>query len=138
MLLTGGRVIDPASRLDATADVLIADGRIAAVDTPQNLTTQLNSGQRIQVEVRAPEKSLQDLLAQIPGASRGQLEASRADGHLIATVEAAPGKDLRSLIAAKVVEKGWELYELRGVSMSLEDIFLELTTDDAAHAQPSN
>jgi ABC-2 type transport system ATP-binding protein len=118
--------------------VIINKGKIAAVDTPQNLTSQLKSGQRIQMEVRAPEKPLQDFLVQIPGASRAQVDASRADGHMIATVEAAPGKDIRSLIAAKVVEKGWELYELRGVTMSLEDIFLELTTDDAAHAEPSN
>jgi ABC-2 type transport system ATP-binding protein len=118
--------------------VIINKGKIAAVDTPQNLTTQLKSGQRIQLEVRAPEKPLQDLLGQIQGTSRVQLDASRTDGHLTATVEAAPGKDIRSVIAAKIVEKGWELYELRGVSMSLEDIFLELTTDDAAHAQPSN
>src|SRR5437867_10667550 len=31
LLLTGGRVIDPASRFDAVADVLVADGKIAAV-----------------------------------------------------------------------------------------------------------
>jgi ABC-2 type transport system ATP-binding protein len=118
--------------------VIINKGKIAAVDTPQNLTSQLKSGQRIQIEVHAPEKPLQDLLGQIPGASRVQVDASRADGHMLAIVEAAPGKDIRSLIAAKVIEKQWELYELRGVSMSLEDIFLELTTDDAAHAEPSN
>jgi ABC-2 type transport system ATP-binding protein len=118
--------------------VIINKGKIAAVDTPQNLTTQLKSGQRIQIEVHAPEKPLQDLLGQIPGASRVQVDASRADGHMLAIVEAAPGKDIRSLIAAKVIEKQWELYELRGVSMSLEDIFLELTTDDAAHAEPSS
>jgi len=53
-------------------------------------------------------------------------------------VESSPGNDLRSQVAAKIVEKGWPLFELRGVSMSLEEIFLELTTDDAAHAQPSN
>jgi len=99
--------------------VIINKGKIAAVDTPQNLTTQLKSGQRIQIEVRAPEKPLQDLLGQIPGASRVQVDASRADGHMLAIVEAAPGKDIRSLIAAKVIEKQWELYELRGVSMSL-------------------
>ena len=31
LLLSGGRVIDPANQLDATADVLILDGKIAAV-----------------------------------------------------------------------------------------------------------
>ena len=31
LLLTGGRVIDPANRLDASADLLVIDGKIAAV-----------------------------------------------------------------------------------------------------------
>jgi ABC-2 type transport system ATP-binding protein len=118
--------------------VIINKGKIAAVDTPQNLTSQLKGGQKVRVEVQAPEKPLQDLLTQIPGATRVQVEPARADGRLHATVESAQGKDIRSAIAAKIAEKGWPLYELRGVSLSLEDIFLQLTTDDAAHAEPSN
>jgi ABC-2 type transport system ATP-binding protein len=118
--------------------VIINKGKVAAVDTPQNLTTQLKGGQKIRLEVKAPEKSLQEALTQIPGAGKIQIESPRQDGHLLATVEAVPGQDLRSQIAAKVVERGWQLYELRGVSLSLEEIFLELTTDDAAHAQSTN
>ena len=38
--------------------VIINKGKIAAVDTPLNLTTQLKSGQRIQIEAKAPEKAL--------------------------------------------------------------------------------
>ena len=45
------------------------------------------------------------------------------------------GQDIRSQVAARIVAKGWALFELHGVSMSLEDIFLELTTDDASHAE---
>jgi ABC-2 type transport system ATP-binding protein len=118
--------------------VIINKGKIVAVDTPEHLTTQLKGGQRIRLEVKAAEKPLQELLAQIPGANRVQIEAARADGHLTAIVEAAEGADIRSQVAAKVVEKGWPLFELRGMSLSLEEIFLELTTDDAAHSQPSN
>ena len=118
--------------------IIINKGKIAAVDTPQNLTAQLKGGQKIRVEVEAPERSLRDLLASVPGTSRVEVEAARAGGHLMATVEAAEGQDIRSQIAAKIVEKGWPLYELRGVSLSLEDIFLELTTDDAAHAQAAD
>jgi len=118
--------------------VIINKGKIAAIDTPQNLTSQLKGGQKVRVEVQAPEKPLRDLLAQIPGASRVQVEPARADGRLHATVETAQGKDIRSAIAAKIAEKGWPLYELRGVSLSLEDIFLQLTTDDAAHAEQSH
>jgi ABC-2 type transport system ATP-binding protein len=115
--------------------VIINKGKIAAVDTPQNLTTQLKGGHKIRLEVRAPQQPLEDLLTQIPGTSRVEVGTARADGHLTATVEAAQGQDIRSQIAAKIVERGWPLYELRGVSLSLEDIFLELTTDDAAHAK---
>ena len=117
--------------------VIINKGKIAAVDTPQNLTSQLKGGQRIRVEVQASEQPLREVLAQIPGASRVQIEAAPLTGHVLATIEAAEGKDIRSAVAARIVEKGWPLFELKGVSLSLEDIFLELTTDDAAHAQPS-
>ncbi|MGA8367684.1 MAG: ATP-binding cassette domain-containing protein [Candidatus Acidiferrales bacterium] len=117
--------------------VIINKGKVAAVDTPQNLTTRLKGGQRIRVEVEAPEKPLENLLAQIPGAHRVLVERGRTGGRLTATIETAPGQDIRSQIAAKIVEKGWALFELHGISMSLEDIFLELTTDDAAHAQPA-
>ena len=118
--------------------VIINKGKIAAVDTPQNLTTQLKSGQRVRLEVGAPEAALRETLAQVPGAKRVQVEAAHADGHVALNIEAEPGKDIRSQLAAKVIEKGWPLFELRGVSLSLEDIFLELTTDDASHAQPTN
>ena len=117
--------------------VIINKGKIAAVDTPQNLTSQLKGGQRIRVEVQASEQPLCEMLGQIPGASHVEIEAAPLTGHVLSTVEAAEGKDIRSAIAARIVEKGWPLFELKGVSLSLEDIFLELTTDDAAHAQPS-
>ena len=117
--------------------VIINKGKIAAVDTPQNLTTQVSSGQRIRVEVEAPQNAFRDTLSQIPGANNVQVDSARPDGRFLATIEAAPGKDIRNEIAARIVQRGWGLYELRGVSMSLEEIFLQLTTDDAAHAQPS-
>jgi ABC-2 type transport system ATP-binding protein len=117
--------------------VIINKGKIAAVDTPANLTSQLKGGQKISIEVNAPEKPLQDLLLQIPGAGRVQIESVNGNGRVIATVESPGGTDIRSQVAASVVQKGWPLYELRGVSLSLEDIFLQLTTDEA-HQQATN
>ena len=117
--------------------MIINKGKIAAVDTPQNLTSQLKGGQKIRVEVKAPENALREALARIPGASRVGVEQVPAGGNLIATVEASQGSDIRSEIAAKIVQNGWPLLELRGVSLSLEDIFLQLTTDDSAHAEAS-
>jgi len=118
--------------------VIINKGKIAAVDTPENLTSQLKGGQKIRVEAQAPERPLQELLTQIPGVSRAEVEAAHANGHVTVTVEAAAGKDVRSQISAGIVQKGWALYELRGVSLSLEDIFLQLTTEDSAHSQAAD
>ncbi len=118
--------------------VIINKGKIAAVDTPQNLTTQLKGAQKIFVEAQAPEKPFADVLTQIAGTRSVRVEPARVGGHITATVETSASKEIRNLIAAKIVEKGWPLYELRGVNLSLEDIFLQLTTEDAAHAEASN
>jgi ABC-2 type transport system ATP-binding protein len=118
--------------------VIINKGKVAAVDTPQNLTSQLKGGQRIRVETQAPEAALKEMLAKVPGAKNVHVEGTQSEGHAIAVVEGTQGKDIRSDIAAGIVGKGWPLYELRGVSLSLEDIFLELTTDDSSHAQPAS
>ncbi len=118
--------------------VIINKGKVAAVDTPENLTSQLKGGQKIRIEADAPERPLRDALAQIPGATRVVVEPQRSGSRQVVTVEAAQGKDLRSEIAAKIVQNGWPLFELRGVRLSLEEIFLELTTDDSAHAQPAS
>ncbi|MGC1687772.1 MAG: ABC transporter ATP-binding protein [Candidatus Acidiferrales bacterium] len=118
--------------------VIINRGKIAAVDTPANLTTQLKGAQHVRFEVRADEAALRGAMQEIPGISNVVIEQVGATGVLAATVESAAGQDARSEIAAKIVGKGWPLFELRGVSLSLEEIFLQLTTDDASHAVESN
>lgn len=113
--------------------VIINHGKIVAVDTPENLTLQLKGGERIRVQADAPEQALRDSLEKIPGAQRVQIESMGTSGRMIAVVEARQGQDLRSQIAAKIVGQGWPLYELRGENLSLEEIFLQLTTEDPAH-----
>lgn len=114
--------------------VIINQGKIVAVDTPENLTLQLKGGERIRVEAQAPEKPLRDALTQIPGVRKVQIDSLGSASRMVATVEASQGQDLRSQIAAKIVGQGWALFELRGMNLSLEEIFLQLTTtEDPAH-----
>ena len=114
--------------------VIINHGKIVAVDTPENLTLQLKGGERIRVEVQAPEKPLRETLTQISGVRKVGINSLGSAGRLVVTVEASQGQDLRSQVAAKIVGQGWPLYELRGMNLSLEEIFLQLTTEDAAHS----
>jgi ABC-2 type transport system ATP-binding protein len=112
--------------------VIINRGRIVAVDTPENLTTQLKGAERVYLEVKAPGDGLGPALEQLEGVLRVEVTPLEASGHLSITVESAAGTDLRNIIAARVIEQGCDLYELRAISLSLEDIFLQLTTEEPA------
>jgi len=114
--------------------VIINRGRIAAVDTPANLTMQLKGGQNVRLEVAADQNAASAAIREIPGVRRVTAEPAGGNGRVALMVEASPGQDVRSQIAARIVGKGWPLYELRGVNLSLEDIFLQLTTEDSEHA----
>jgi ABC-2 type transport system ATP-binding protein len=119
--------------------VIINAGKVVAVDTPANLTMQLKGGQRVHLEAQAEESALRSALQEIPAIRRVDLEPAGGNGRVAATIESAQGEDVRSQVAAKIVGRGWPLFELRGVSLSLEDVFLQLTTEDSEHAaKPAN
>ncbi len=115
--------------------VIINRGRIAAVDTPENLTTQLKGSERVQMEVRGEEEALREAIEEVEGVTKVDLQAIDNSDHLKAILESEPGTDLRGKLAAAVIGKGLELFELKAVSLSLEDIFLQLTTEEASSAQ---
>ena len=112
--------------------VIINQGELAAEDTPENLTKRLQGRDRVQIEARAPRQELVTALNAVPGVTH--VSAVEADGHVRCEVEGTGKQDIRAPLAAAVVGKGWSLLELRTASMSLEDIFLQLTTREETPA----
>ena len=109
--------------------VIIHDGRVKAMDTPENLASTLQGAQKIEMEVRGPSKEIQAKLAALPGVLRVQaLRASDSGVHLM--VDGERKRDVREALAATVVQNGWGLRQLRDTGMSLEEIFHELTADE--------
>lgn len=110
--------------------VIIAQGRIAAVDTPENLTRQLQGAEKFRLEVKGPESVVKEKIKEIEGVLR--IESKRLEGDEACSfiVETELKKDIRGKIARKIVENGYDLLELRTVGMSLEDVFLQLTTKE--------
>ncbi|MEI9812347.1 MAG: ATP-binding cassette domain-containing protein [Acidobacteriota bacterium] len=107
--------------------VIIAKGKLVATDTVANLTTNLRGVETVQLEVLgATESELRERLERIPGVSKVTSAAGQA-GSVRLTVEAAKDQGVRPEIASAVIGSHWKLNELHGVSLSLEDIFLELT-----------
>jgi len=111
--------------------VIINNGRIAAVDTPENLTSQLSGGQRVELEVSGPAAALEEKIGGIAGVSRVSVAGSTDDGrHQRLVVESDGSEEIRHLLARAVLESGCELYQLGTDRMTLEEVFLKLTTEE--------
>jgi ABC-2 type transport system ATP-binding protein len=109
--------------------VIINKGRVVAVDTPENLTSRLRGAVTIYLQVAGEAATVHETLKQVPGVTRATLTESR-DGVADFEIESERGRDVRRELAVAVVGSGWGLLELRPLRMSLEDIFLSLTTEE--------
>ena len=109
--------------------VIINKGRVVAIDTPGNLTSRLRGAETIFVQVdgaRASEAAA--ALAKVPGVVRVAPADNATSGAF--EVESEKGRDVRRELAKAVVLGGHDLLELRPTRVSLEDIFLSLTTEE--------
>ncbi len=116
--------------------VIINKGHVVAVDTPDNLTTRLQGTETLYVQVDAEGVDAIPVLSAIPGVTR-VVESDRRATLAGYEVESVHGQDVRRDLARAVVTRGWGLLELRAMRMSLEDIFLSLTTDETATPAPA-
>jgi ABC-2 type transport system ATP-binding protein len=107
--------------------IIIDRGKIVAVDTPLNLRLQLQGAERVSIEVQGPASEIMSKLKAMPGVVTVQKIAENDSRHRF-LVEGELRKDIRSDLARTIVQNGWGLYELQSATMSLEDIFLKLTT----------
>ncbi len=104
--------------------LIINDGQIVAEDTPERLTARLKGGERIFIHLANGAANVDEVLGAIDGV---QEVACVGDGQYEVTYTL--GQDLRPVLARTLIERGWDLLELRPVAMSLEEIFLKLTTE---------
>ena len=113
--------------------VIINKGKVVAVDTPDNLTARLRGSETMFLQVHAPGADVAPALTGLAGVTRVKADP-QANGVVAIEVDSEQGRDVRRDLAAAVVHQGWGLLELRPMRMSLEDIFLSLTTEDAGAA----
>ena len=113
--------------------IIINKGKLVATDSVHNLQSRARGAESVLVEVAGRDGKLdsdrvQRRLEQIAGVNRVLLKGSRENRHTF-EVESRRGF-ARGDLARCVVESGWELNELRPASMSLEEIFLQLTGEE--------
>jgi len=110
--------------------VIIHEGRIVATDTPENLTSRLKGASEILVKAEGPPEQIREALEETEGveAVSVSLQGNAENSFRIRTRMDA---DLRAEISRKIVQSGWSLLELKQAAMSLEEIFLKLTTEES-------
>ncbi|MFR1479085.1 MAG: ATP-binding cassette domain-containing protein [Hydrogeniiclostridium mannosilyticum] len=109
--------------------LVINKGRIVADGTPDSLSHNLSSDHRLIVRIEGLEKdvlanikTLKDLVEVV---SYGEKEANVCEY----SIEGKPGRDLRRDLFALCSRKGMPILALRNTDLSLEDVFLRLTSE---------
>jgi ABC-2 type transport system ATP-binding protein len=120
-----------------TRVVIINKGKVVAVDTPDNLTSRLRGSETMYLQIDAMGADAGGALASLPGVTKVHVSDAK-DGIVGLEVESEAGRDVRRDLASAVVARGWGLLELRPMRMSLEDVFLKLTTQESDVAVASD
>ena len=109
--------------------VIINKGKVVAVDTPDNLTERLRGSETMFVQVEGDEGAAKAALAAVPGVTRVTGAGGRERVPAF-EVDSEKGRDVRRDLSRAIVTGGFGLLELRPMRMSLEEIFLSLTTEE--------
>ncbi len=115
--------------------IIINEGSVVASDTTDNLTRRLKGSENLYVEVEGPAAQVESKIKALKGVTRTSSQKTSRPGVAGFSVETELKADLRKDLAALIVNQGWGLLEMRPVGMSLEDVFLHLTTKEEEVSQ---
>jgi ABC-2 type transport system ATP-binding protein len=111
--------------------VIISGGQVTAVDTPDNLTERAQRHRLIHLAVQGPEEAVMAHLQRLDGVLHIEAQGANAQGVSAYTLATTKARDVRADIARAVVEQGWQLLELRPLRLSLEEVFVQLVTEES-------
>ncbi len=120
----------------ATCDrvVIIHRGRIVAEDTPDRLSRRLRQSEKMSLTVKQPRPDWLERLGTLPGV----LNILPTDAPNTCIIDCQLGQDLRETLSQFVVSQGYGLLELKPLSLSLEEVFLQLTHHEETEMDERN
>ena len=118
--------------------LIINHGIIVADDTPQNLARRLLGGSHILLRLDAAQETVSEALGKVPGVLGHEFRESQESGTAEVVVEAAPETDIRREIFRALAAAGIPILMMRALDMSLEEIFLQVTTKEEANSNDSD
>jgi len=110
--------------------VIINKGEIAAIDTPENLSKGLGSASKLSASISGPRSSVENAIRGIYGVRYVEAVSSRDSETTTYIIESDRDIDIRKPLFFAMAKLGYPIIELKSLSMSLEDIFLQIVTEE--------
>lgn len=110
--------------------LIINRGEIVASDSPDNLGRGLSGSGRLSLRIAGDAAAAEKALA-LPGVREVSLQGSHEEGTIDLLVEAERDADIRKAVFSSCAAADLPILMMRPLDMSLEDIFLHLTTDES-------
>ena len=109
--------------------IVINKGKIVADDTEENLSHNLSNDFRYIARIEGPEDEVTKILTSISGMKEVDSYGQKENGVFEYSLEAAPGTDIRRELFNRLADRNYPLLGLKTTELTLEDIFLRLTSD---------
>jgi len=114
-------------------DVVIIDqGKVVAADSVDNLSQRLAGGKTLDVEIKGPSAEVEKAVSKLEGVVSVKMGDKETRGVCRLEVTTDGSVEVREALFQCVVKNKWALYQLTPMGMSLEDVFLKLTTKETA------
>ena len=110
--------------------VIINNGKIAAIDTPDNLAKTISNENKFSLRISGDERSILDVLESISGIKSIKSLGRKERNSIDFIIEAEPDVDVRPEIFTKMANNNLPILSMQTVDMSLEDIFIEVTSKE--------
>ena len=110
--------------------VVIAHGNVVANDRTEVLAKNLSTDHRLVIRTEGKTEEVIKLLETIPGMERVKVSREAEPGVFEYYLEAKEGKDLRREVSRKLSSRNFPVLMMKSGELTLEEIFLKLTTGD--------
>jgi len=109
--------------------ITLSDGRIMSIQSGDGETTTLGESEKLYVEAKAPVVDFIATVSQIQNVINVQVAGQSADNYPQFYIDYELNMDIREELSSVIINNSWELLEMRPVEMTLEEVFLRLTTE---------
>ncbi len=110
--------------------IIIHEGHIVAVDSPDNLMSRLQKTSKTIVHIEGEREAVRVKLETLPGIIAVTEKGEISPGIFSYEVESDKAKGVAGDLSHLVHTNNWRLIEMRTEKMSLENIFIELTRQE--------